>query len=88
MGQKEKDGALNEVRLLASINIHYVVGYHGAFFDNTKQTLCIVMEYCDGGDLQNKIIHLPENLNKYIFICRGEKFAIFSIIKKQWIIFI
>lgn len=43
MAQKEKDGALNEVRLLASINIPYVIGYHGAYFEINKQTLCIVM---------------------------------------------
>ena len=43
MSQKEKDGALNEVRLLASISMPYVIEYHGAYFDNTKQTLCIVM---------------------------------------------
>ena len=43
MSQKEKDGALNEVRLLASISIPYVIGYHGAYFDNNKQSLCIVM---------------------------------------------
>jgi len=43
MAQKEKDAALNEVRLLASINIPYVIGYHGAFFDSNKQTLCMVL---------------------------------------------
>jgi NIMA (never in mitosis gene a)-related kinase len=48
---KEKDSALNEIRLLASINSPNVVTYHTAFFDNTNATLCIVMEYADGGDL-------------------------------------
>jgi NIMA (never in mitosis gene a)-related kinase len=49
--QKEKDCALNEVRLLASINIPYVIAYKGSFFDPQQQTLCVVMEYADGGDL-------------------------------------
>jgi NIMA (never in mitosis gene a)-related kinase len=60
MAQKEKEAALNEVRLLASISIPYVIGYHGAFFDNTKQSLCIVMEFADGGDLQGKITELKD----------------------------
>lgn len=60
MAQKEKDAALNEVRLLASINIPYVIGYHGAFFDTLKHSLCIVMEYADGGDLQGKITDLKD----------------------------
>lgn len=31
--QKEKDNALNEVRLLASINIPNVIAYKAALFD-------------------------------------------------------
>jgi NIMA (never in mitosis gene a)-related kinase len=31
--QKEKDNALNEIRLLASIQIPYVIAYKGCFFD-------------------------------------------------------
>lgn len=50
--QKEKDNALNEVRLLASINIPTVIGYKGAFFNVETQSLCVIMEYADGGDLQ------------------------------------
>jgi hypothetical protein len=33
LNQKEKDGALNEVRLLASIHIPTVIKYEGAFFN-------------------------------------------------------
>lgn len=51
LSDKEKDSALNEIRLLASINSPSVISYHTAFFDNTNATLCIVMEYADGGDL-------------------------------------
>lgn len=64
MSQKEKDGALNEVRLLASINIPYVIGYHGAYFDANKQSLCIVMEFADGGDLQGKVTELKDTTEK------------------------
>ena len=48
---KEKDGALNEIRLLASIDSPNVIEYKTAFFDDYTNTLCIVMEYADGGDL-------------------------------------
>lgn len=51
LSEKEKENALNEVRILASINHPNVAGYHEAFYENESQTLCIVMEYCDNGDL-------------------------------------
>jgi NIMA (never in mitosis gene a)-related kinase len=55
MGNKEKENALNEVRLLASINSPQVIGYKEAFFDEETQTLNIVMEYADDEDLDKKI---------------------------------
>lgn len=48
---KEKDNAINEVRILASLDHENVAGYKDAFFEESSQTLCIVMEYADGGDL-------------------------------------
>lgn len=42
---REKDCALNEIRLLASIDSPYVVSYKTAFFDDRSCRLCIVMEY-------------------------------------------
>lgn len=52
LSQKDKDNALNEVRLLASIDIPNVIAYKASFFDQDTNSLCIVMEYADGGDLQ------------------------------------
>ena len=40
---------------MASIRIPYVISYKGAFFNNESQSLCVIMEYADGGDLQRKI---------------------------------
>ena len=51
LSEKEKQGALNEIRILASINHPNVVGYKDAFFDNLTGDLCIVMEFAGGGDL-------------------------------------
>ena len=56
--QKEKDNALNEVRLLASIQIPNVVAYKASLFDKDTGSLCIFMEYADGGDLQDKLSEL------------------------------
>mgnify|MGYP002141123644 CR=1 FL=1 len=51
LSQKDKENALNEVRLLASINLPYVIAYKGAFYNVNTQSLCVLMEYADGGDL-------------------------------------
>ncbi|KAL4489955.1 hypothetical protein ABPG72_010854 [Tetrahymena utriculariae] len=53
--EKEKENALNEVRILASLNDEFIVGYKEAFIDEPSQILCVVMEYAAGGDLQAKI---------------------------------
>lgn len=51
----EKEGALNEVRILASVEDNSVIGYKEAFYDEASQSLCIVMEFADGGDLEGLI---------------------------------
>lgn len=53
LSQKERENALNEVRILASIQHPNVVGYKEAFLEEEKNlcNLCIVMEYADDGDL-------------------------------------
>lgn len=53
---KEKNNALNEIRILASITHPNVISYKQSFFDEESQTLCIVMEYANGGDLYQRII--------------------------------
>ena len=55
LNKKEQINALNEVRILASINSPYVIGYKESFIDESDQTLCIIMEYADDGDLYQKI---------------------------------
>ena len=51
LNSKEKDNALNEVRLLASIDAPNIVKYKQAFFVEQGSLLSIVMEFADGGDL-------------------------------------
>ena len=55
LNKKEQENSVNEVRILASINNPYVIGYKEAFWDDKNNTLNIVMEYADDGDLQTKI---------------------------------
>lgn len=60
LNEKEKENALNEVRILASIEHPNIVAYKEAFYEESSQTLCIVMEFADGGDLQSKINELKK----------------------------
>lgn len=53
--KKEKENALNEIRILASIDNPYVVAYKEAFINSLDGDLCIVMEFLGGGDLYHKI---------------------------------
>ena len=55
LSDKEKQNALNEVRILASVKSKFVISYKEAFIDENDKSLCIVMEYADKGDLYQKI---------------------------------
>ena len=44
MPQKEKANSLNEIRLLASIESPFIIGYKEAFIDEASGTLCLVLE--------------------------------------------
>lgn len=51
LSEKEKENALNEVRILASIDHPNVIGFKEAFIDEATSNLCLVMEYADNGDV-------------------------------------
>ena len=55
LNEKEKDNAINEIRILASIRHPNIILYKEAFFDQQSSCLCIIMEYADNGDLFQKI---------------------------------
>ena len=55
LSEKEKQNALNEVRILASIKSNFVISYKEAFIDEEDSSLCLIMEYADKGDLYQKI---------------------------------
>eukprot|EP00913_Durusdinium_trenchii_P020084 g18873.t1 len=51
--KQEKDDALKESKVLASLKHPYIVRYRESFHEDGW--LCIVMDYCEGGDLAGKI---------------------------------
>ena len=59
--EKEKQNSFNEVRLLASLKHKNIIDYKESFFDDTRKTLNIVMEYADDGDLRTKISETLKN---------------------------
>ena len=51
LSAKEKENAINEVRILASVDHPNVVSYKEAFIDEKSKSLCIVMELADNSDV-------------------------------------
>jgi NIMA (never in mitosis gene a)-related kinase len=49
MNKTQRSEALNEAKILQSLTSPYIVAYYNSFIENEK--LCIVMEYCESGDL-------------------------------------
>jgi NIMA (never in mitosis gene a)-related kinase len=56
LSEKEKENALNEIRILASIEHPNIVQYKEAFVDEQVNQLCIIMDYNDDGDLYQRIV--------------------------------
>ena len=75
LSEKEKENALNEVRILASIEHPNVIGFKEAFIDEPSSSLCLVMEYADNGDVFQKI-------------CSYQKRETYIKEKKIWYVFI
>lgn len=55
LSEKEKANALNEIRILASIRSRHVIEYRDSFFDESSDSLCIIMEFAADGDLLTKL---------------------------------
>lgn len=55
LSDKEKENAINEVRILASIKHPNIISYKESFMDQASESLCIVMELVDAGDLYGQI---------------------------------
>jgi NIMA (never in mitosis gene a)-related kinase len=75
LSQKERENALNEVRILASIKNENIIGYKESFVIDNGKTLCIVMDYAPDGDL-------------YQAICRNKKSRSYFPEEQVWRILI
>jgi len=65
LSDKEKENALNEIRILASVKDKNVISYKEAFFDEKDSSLGIVMEYADKGDLFQLITERKKTKNYF-----------------------
>ena len=74
LNAKEKENALNEVRVLASLDHPNIIPYKQAFIDHSTNTLCIVLELANGGDLLGKI---SQNRRKASYLPEAEIWDIF-----------
>ena len=45
--------SFQEVKLLQSLRHPHICSYHESFVHKASDTLCIIMQYCDGGDLHS-----------------------------------
>lgn len=52
MTEKEKQQIVSEVNILRELNHPNIVKYHDRIIDKHKAKIFIIMEHCDGGDLQ------------------------------------
>ena len=80
MNDKERSEAQKEVKVLAQMNHVNIVQYIEDFLDSSKTSLSIVMEYCAGGDMYQKITaargrHFSENqiIDWFIQLCLALK---------------
>ncbi|XP_078516046.1 serine/threonine-protein kinase Nek9 isoform X1 [Lissotriton helveticus] len=60
LSEKERRDALNEIVILALLQHENIVAYYNHFLDNS--TLLIELEYCNGGNLFDKIVRQKDML--------------------------
>jgi serine/threonine protein kinase len=60
--KKEREATKMEVDLLRRLNHPNIVRYMDSFLSRNGESLCICMEYCDGGDLAGQIKAARRNL--------------------------
>ena len=55
MSEKEKQQIVSEVNILRELSHANIVKYYDRIIDKQKAKIFIIMEHCDGGDLQQLI---------------------------------
>ena len=65
MKMKQIENALNEVRILCSIQHPNIVRYYDAFLDEYNKDLYIIMEFLGGGDLESKLKEMKDSKTSF-----------------------
>ncbi|CAG5123695.1 unnamed protein product [Candidula unifasciata] len=75
MTESEKQMLVSEVNLLRELRHQHIVRYHDRIIDRSRAIIYIIMEYCQGGDLDTIIVqnrkegtHVPEDFAWKILI--------------------
>ena len=61
MNEKEKQQIVSEINILSGLQHEHIVKYYGRIIDKSKANIYIIMEHCDGGDLQQLIRRCKKN---------------------------
>ena len=61
---KEKENTLNEIRILSSVSSPFIVSYKEAFYDPKSSSLCMILEFADGGDLAVHLLRFRQSSNR------------------------
>jgi serine/threonine protein kinase len=72
--QQDLEDSLNEIRILASFKHPRLIRWYETFVESDLQELCIVMELCPYGDLEQKIKR-HQHRKEYI----DERYVCFSM---------
>ena len=62
--EKEIEQVLKEIPILASLNHKNIIRYKHSFSHQQTNTLIIIMEYADDGDIESKI---KENRKRHLY---------------------
>ena len=71
MTEMEKQMLVSEVNLLRELRHKHIVRYYDRIIDRSTSILYIVMEYCEGGDVNKLINSLKKNgfVYSYFLTC-------------------
>lgn len=61
MNEKEKQQIVGEINILSGLSHDNIVKYYGRIIDRQKANIYIIMEHCDGGDLQKLVKRCKKN---------------------------
>ncbi|GFO34981.1 serine/threonine-protein kinase nek4-like [Plakobranchus ocellatus] len=58
---RTREGVLKEASILSQLKHPHIVLFHECFLDPTREYVCLILDYCDGGSLADKIQEASQN---------------------------